>query len=73
MSATVIIPTTGAPELKNAIESVLDQTYDSTCYVVIDGEKNYGKVSWLVGNYGSRVKTASLPINVGANGFYGIF
>lgn len=71
MSATVIIPTTGAPELKNAIESVLDQTYDSTCYVVIDGEKNYGKVSWLVGNYGSRVKTASLPINVGANGFYG--
>ena len=27
MSATVIIPTTGAPELRNAIQSVLDQSY----------------------------------------------
>lgn len=71
MSATVIIPTTGAPELKYAIESVLNQTYDTVCYVVIDGEQNYGKVSSLIAKYGSKVKTASLPINVGANGFYG--
>ena len=33
MSATVIIPTTGAPEVRNAIESVLKQTYPTTCYI----------------------------------------
>ena len=71
MSATVIIPTTGARELKKAIESVLDQTYETVCYVVIDGEENYGKTSWQLAEYGGRVKYASLPINVGANGFYG--
>ena len=71
MSATVIIPTTGSPELKNAIQSVLDQTYDTTCYVVCDGEENYGKVSNIVREFGGKIKLASLPINVGAKGFYG--
>lgn len=71
MSATVIIPTTGAPELKQAIQSVLDQTYETTCYVVCDGEENYGKVSNIVREFGSKIKLASLPINVGAKGFYG--
>lgn len=71
MSATVIIPTTGSPELKKAIQSVLNQTYNTTCYVVADGEENYGKVSNIIREFGSKVKLASLPINVGANGFYG--
>jgi glycosyltransferase involved in cell wall biosynthesis len=72
MSATVIIPTTGSPELRTAIQSVLDQTYnDTTCYVVVDGEQNYGKASVILSEFGSRVKYASLPINVGAKGFYG--
>jgi hypothetical protein len=71
MSATVIIPTTGAPELKQAIQSVLNQTYETTCYVVVDGEENYGKVSSIVSEFGGRIKLASLPINVGAKGFYG--
>lgn len=71
MSATVIIPTTGAPELKQAIQSVLDQTYETTSYVVCDGEENYGKVSNIVREFGSKIKLASLPINVGAKGFYG--
>jgi glycosyltransferase involved in cell wall biosynthesis len=72
MTATVIIPTTGSPELKQAIESVLNQTYENvTCYVVCDGEENYGKVSNIVREFGSKIKLASLPINVGAKGFYG--
>ena len=73
MSATVIIPTTGSPELKQAVESVLKQTYDTTCYVVIDGEENYGKVSNELREVWSnpKLKVASLPINVGAKGFYG--
>ena len=74
MSATVIIPTTGSPELKQAVDSVLKQTYkDTTCYVVIDGEENYGKVSHALREIWShpQLKIASLPLNVGAKGFYG--
>jgi len=71
MTATVIIPTTGAPEVRQAIESVLNQTYDTTCYVVCDGEEHYEKVSNIIREFGSKVKLASLPINVGAKGFYG--
>ena len=74
MSVTVIIPTTGSPELRTAVDSILNQTYDDiTCYVVIDGEQNYGKVSDSLRDFWSnpKLKVASLPINVGANGFYG--
>jgi len=73
MSATVIIPTTGAPELRKAIESVLNQSYDTICYVVCDGEDNLGKVKVITGEYAGNknLKVSVLPINVGANGFYG--
>ena len=71
MTATVIIPTTGTPDLKKAIESVLSQTYLTTCYVVCDGEQNRGKVNVITSEYGDKVKVAYLPINVGAKGFYG--
>ena len=37
MTATVIIPTTGAPPVHEAIKSVLNQTYDTKCYIVCDG------------------------------------
>jgi glycosyltransferase involved in cell wall biosynthesis len=76
MSATVIIPTTGSPEVIEAIKSVLDQTYDTKCYVVCDGpEFSYtvkNMLRWVEKhpNY-HRVKLCNLPINVGANGFYG--
>ena len=73
MSATVIIPTTGVKELRGAIESVLNQTYKSQCYVVADGQDARGKVSTIVSDYGANKNLVScyLPINVGANGFYG--
>ena len=76
MTATVIIPTTGSPEVIEAIKSVLDQTYDTKCYVVCDGpEFSYtvkNMLRWVEKhpNY-HRVKLCNLPINVGANGFYG--
>ena len=76
MSATVIIPTTGSPEVIEAIKSVLDQTYDTKCYIVCDGpEFSYtvkNMLRWVEKhpNY-HRVKLCNLPINVGANGFYG--
>ena len=45
MSVTVIIPTTGAPEVRNAIESVLKQNYPTTCYIVCDGSEHQPKVT----------------------------
>ena len=70
MSATVIIPTTGVPEVRQAIESVLNQTYPTTCYVVGDGEQFNSKVKVILDDY-PQVKACYLPINVGAKGFYG--
>jgi len=73
MTATVIIPTTGAPELRKAIESVLNQSYLTDCYVVCDGQQHYGKVKVICDEYAGnpRMKFGYLPVNVGANGFYG--
>jgi len=71
--STVIIPTTGAPTLRNAIESVLNQSETTTCYVVCDGEKFSGATKVILDDYlgNPNLKVAYLPINVGANGFYG--
>jgi hypothetical protein len=73
MKATVIIPTTGSPEVRNAIESVLKQTMETQCYVVCDGEQYGGKSDVIISDFGGckNVKYTKLPINVGANGFYG--
>jgi hypothetical protein len=73
MSATVIIPTTGSPEVKLAVESVLNQSHPTTCYVVIDGDENVEKTLKVLDSTvnDDRVKICSLPINVGAKGFYG--
>jgi hypothetical protein len=73
MSATVIIPTTGSPEVKTAVESVLNQSHPTKCYVVIDGDENVEKTLEVLGSTvnDERVYICSLPINVGAKGFYG--
>lgn len=73
MTASVIIPTTGAPVLRTAVESVLSQSYDTTCYVVCDGEDHKGKVKTILDDYlgNKNLKFCYLPLNVGANGFYG--
>ncbi len=73
MKATVIIPTTGSPEVRNAIESVLKQTIDTQCYVICDGEQYSGKTSVILSEFAGNknLKSVYLPINVGANGFYG--
>ena len=73
MSATVIMPTTGSPELEDAVGSVLKQTYDTKCYVVADGVQSHSKTRIITDNFLSRknLEKCFLPINVGANGFYG--
>ena len=73
MSATVIIPTTGSPEVRNAIDSVLNQSHTTQCYVIVDGEENYDKAKNIINDYihDERFRVCYLPINVGAKGFYG--
>lgn len=73
MSAVVIIPTTGASESRKAIESVLSQTYPTTCYVVCDGDKFEDNVRVITSDYlvNKNIKVCYLPVNVGADGFYG--
>jgi glycosyltransferase involved in cell wall biosynthesis len=73
MSAVVIIAGIGKPESRKAIESVLNQTYPTTCYVVCDGEQYYGRAKVIADDYrgNPNFKVCFLPVNVGANGFYG--
>lgn len=74
MTATVIIPTTGSHDVKRAIRSVLDQTYPVTCYLVVDGHEYVRKTDSMLDGLDltdKNVKICTLPINVGANGFYG--
>ena len=73
MSATVIIPTTGSPEVRNAIDSVLNQSHTTQCYVIVDGEENYDRAKNIIDDYthDERFRVCYLPINVGAKGFYG--
>lgn len=74
MTATVIIPTTGSSDLEQALNSVLNQTYRTHAYVVIDGMEHAEKVDTIL--YHMKLtdinySVCCLPDNVGANGFYG--
>jgi len=76
MTATTIIPTTGASELYVAIESVLDQTYPTVCYVVCDGGRFLDNTLAIIKKFHKHpnkknLKLALLPINTGASGFHG--
>jgi glycosyltransferase involved in cell wall biosynthesis len=72
-SVAVIIPTTGDPLVREAIASVLAQTHaEVELFVVIDGPRF--KPAFEAATQGmdlSRVHVSTLPVNVGANGFYG--
>ncbi|AWX13217.1 hypothetical protein CEP49_00975 [Mergibacter septicus] len=75
MSVTVIIPTTGAVELEQAVSSVLTQTYPTHCYLVCDGAEYVSPkgIEKVLEKYANNkyFHFCCLPINVGANGFYG--
>lgn len=73
MNATVIIPTTGAPELKDAVGGVLKQTLQTKTYVIADGVQAHSRTRIITDNFLERknLERCFLPLNVGANGFYG--
>lgn len=69
----VITPTTGAPELADAVYSVKQQTMDCDHLLVVDGpqfESNTIEGINDVDPQGTVIKCV-LPFNTGANGFYG--
>ncbi len=70
-SATVVIAATGTPQLKDAVESVVNQTHTETeCWVIVDGPEFAERTLAITSAYPT-VKTMILPSNTGANGFYG--
>lgn len=70
--AIVITPTTGAPELKDAIRSVQNQTVDVEHLVICDGLKFKEKLdAVLESTEGKRPTVCYLPYNTGGGGFYG--
>lgn len=76
MTATVIIPTTGASEVYDAIRSVLDQTYNTICYVICDGEMFAEATRAITEKFhkhhnAKNLKLAILSINSGSGGFNG--
>ena len=69
MSNVVLIPTTGAPSLRRAVQSVLAQSVAATPYVVCDGPQFRAAVEAALD--GLDVPVCVLPRNVGEGGFYG--
>jgi GT2 family glycosyltransferase len=69
----VVTPTTGAPELEDAIRSVINQTIPVDHLVVCDGNQFKGKVDFIINKLVEHpsVTTCYLPFNTGADGFYG--
>lgn len=74
MNTTVIIPTTGTAQLKDAVDSLINQTRTCRILLVIDGPEFTGSVlnklkgvAW----FGENIVLHVLPENVGANGWYG--
>lgn len=71
-STTAIVPTTGASTLRQAVESVLNQSQPTRCLVVVDGAGFAGAAeAALRGLPTTRLDVCVLPRNVGGAGFYG--
>jgi glycosyltransferase involved in cell wall biosynthesis len=76
LSILVITPTTGSPELADAVESVLGQMGREVEHLlVVDGVQFSSKVDEVLNNAGiitgGKVKRIDLPFNTGKDGFYG--
>lgn len=75
-SVLVITPTTGAPELLDAVRSVIGQTYKNVEHlIVVDGAKFTQQTDKTLKDNiitsGGRVNRIDLPYNTGGGGFYG--
>lgn len=70
-SVVVITPTIGSKQLKQAMESVANQTYKNiTHLIVIDGREHFETSVKATHLYDNAVITTA-PFNTGGNGYYG--
>jgi len=70
-SAIIVIPTTGAKTLADAVASATTQTHtNTTCLVIIDGPEFESAALSILRQFPS-VKHMTLPWNTGRNGWYG--
>lgn len=72
-TVTVVTPTTGAPELVDALISVANQDYDGPVehLVVVDGQEFVPRVEEVIERSGVNPTVMILPYNTGANGWNG--
>ena len=76
LSILVITPTTGSPELVDAVYSVLNQTNKEVEHLlIVDGVQFSSRVDEVLDDAriitGGKVKRIDLPFNTGGGGFYG--
>lgn len=72
MSILVITPTTGAPELKDAVESVVNQTIDVDHLIIVDGEQFSEQTNKALEKTDrAKILRLDIPFNTGGGGFYG--
>ncbi len=72
MKVLVITPTTGAVDVKDAIQSVKNQTIKVDHLIICDGEQYAESVRQITNELKhDNLKTCYLPYNTGGNGFYG--
>jgi len=72
--AIVITPTTGAPELIDAIKSVQGQFLEVDHLIVVDGKEYSQRTNeslYGIDDYNDSIFRIDLPFNTGKNGFYG--
>lgn len=72
-SVIVITPTIGSSKLKDAIESVQNQTYRNISHlIVVDGVDYFNSAIENISiDFNSNITILPLPYNTGSNGFYG--
>lgn len=72
MKVLVITPTTGALELKDAVESVRKQTREVEHLIIVDGEQFSEQTNKILKTTNSsKIVRMDLPFNTGSGGFYG--
>jgi glycosyltransferase involved in cell wall biosynthesis len=70
-SALIVIPTTGASTLVDAVNSAINQTHiNTTCLVIIDGPEFEIAANKILDQFPT-VKRMTLPWNTGGSGWYG--